>query len=285
MTTRVIAIVALDHSGSHLLSQLLGAHSHCVSIGELHNYDKFTNRSSGGNVTSNYDEDELFRGLDRTPMEGWHQLIRANAEQKNAGITTLVDNSKRVSWCQALMKNPDLEVHPVHLIRDPRALLRYWLISYDNPKKIRRQRIRLSRMAPLQAPALLSCPPLELYTRKWLIRNLQATRLLQRAGQPANLVTYHDLATSPARALEALMPRFGLDYEAGQLRYGEAQQHGTQKRDYQAASSRSAIELDVRWQDYLHEAQIRTVLEDARLISYLNRLGLSFGRDGLTAFD
>lgn len=283
--TRVVVIIALPHSGSHLLSQLLGAHSQCVSIGELHNYDKFMNRARGGNVTSNYDQDEIFQGIDATPESRWHTLISGNARKNNPGITTLIDNSKRVAWCQTLLKNPDLDVYPVHLIRDPRALLRYWMMSYDNDKKIRRQRIRHSRMAPLQSAVLMTCPPLELFIRKWLIRNEAASRLLARADAPANLVSYHDLATSPERVLDGLMPELGLEYEPAQLRYGDAEQHGTLKREYRAETSRSAIELDVRWQSFLDEEQIRAVLTDRRLDAYLSRLGFTLSENGLTTFN
>jgi hypothetical protein len=282
---RVIVIVALPHSGSHLLSQLLGAHDRCLSIGELHNYEKHTDRLRTGsdNIISGYGEDALFSGLSKLPVNDWHVEILKRAGADYPLVTTLVDNSKRVGWCASLIRNPSLDVHPVHLIRDPRALLRYWLLSYDRPKKIRRQRIRHARMRPFQAPMLLSCSPRELYVRKWLIRNEQATALLRDSGHSANVVSYHDLATRPESVLRSLMPRLGLDYQAGQLKYGEATQHGTLKRDYQEASTSSAIRLDVRWQTDLSAADIRAVTEDDRVRAYLSSLDLDLSEDGLTA--
>jgi hypothetical protein len=115
---RVIVIVALPHSGSHLLSQLLGAHDQCLSIGELHNYGKHRDqtRTNSGNVISGYRLDPLFADLDHLPVDEWHQEILRRAEADYPQVTTLVDNSKRVGWCKALMQNPRLEVHPVHLI-------------------------------------------------------------------------------------------------------------------------------------------------------------------------
>lgn len=282
--TRVVAIVALDHSGSHLLSQLLGAHSRCLSVGELHNYVKLTSRSRGGNVTADYGEAEIFAGLRDAPVERWHELVFCNAQGRYPTITTIIDNSKRVEWCASLLRNPRLEVTPLHLLRDPRAMLRYWQRSYDSPRKIRRQRIRHARMAPLQAPQLLTCPLLELYLRKWLIRNEAASRLLRRSGHPTNVVTYHDLATCTARTLERIMPMLGLEYEPAQLRYGEATQHGTLKTEYRAASERSEIRLDVRWQNDLDADQIHRVEADTRLAGYFHRLGLSLTPLGLTAF-
>lgn len=281
---RVVAIIAQSHSGSHLLSQLLGAHSQCVSIGELHNYDKFVNRAGGDNVTSNYADDPLFAGLDGAPEQQWHERVYANARERYPTVTTLIDNSKRVSWCRKLLLNKRLHVIPVHLIRDPRAMLRHWLIRYDTSRKLRRQRVSLVRQAPLQTAGLLTCPPRELYLRKWLIDNRQATDLLARTGCEHNLVTYHDLATRSEAALRQLMPRLGLEYEAGQLRYGEAEQHGTLKRDYRDATEASRIELDVRWQSFLSASEADAVAGDARVASYLQDLGLSLTARGLTAF-
>ncbi len=285
--TRVIAIMALPHSGSHLLSQLLGAHSDCLSIGELHNYDKLTNRDrqGSGNVISSYAEDPLFQALDKLPVERWHAEVLTRARTETPTLTTLVDNSKRVAWCASLLRNPDLDVYPVHLIRDPRALLRYWTLRYDNAKKVRRQRIQHSRVALSQAFRLLTCPTHELYLRKWLIRNQEATELLSRAGKRTSYVTYHDLASQPGQTLQRLMPLLGLDYEPDQLRYGEADHRGTVKAEYQRASEASAINLDTRWQTDLSAEGARTATEYAPLNRYLESLSLEFSANGLTLLE
>lgn len=281
---RVVVILALPHSGSHLLSQLLGAHSRCASIGELHNYDKLTNRAREGvrNVTHNYADDEIFSGLANTPVPEWHEKIMSGVRKLRPGVTTLIDNSKRTGWAKQHMKNPELEVIPVHLIRDPRALIRYWMLNYQTDKELRRQRIRHSRMAPLQAAALLTCEPLELYVRKWLIRNEEVSRLLVGTGHSLNLVSYHDLAVSPGRTLARLMPLLDLEYEPEQLNYGAAEQHGTRKREYESAATGSRIDLDIRWQSFLDQSQIGRVTGDQRLIDYLQQIGLRFSESGLT---
>lgn len=282
--TRVIVIMALPRSGSHLLAQFLGAHSSCLSIGELHNYNKLTNpdRQGSGNVIATYAEDPLFEGLHDLPTERWHSEVLARAQREAPTLTTLIDNSKRVAWCASLLRNPALEVHPVHLIRDPRALLRYWMLRYDRPKKVLRQRIRHSRIAPAQALSLLTCPTRELYLRKWLIRNKAVTRLLARAGKPDNFLTYHDLASKPEQTLRRLMPILGLDYEPGQLLYGEADHRGTRKADYQNASEASAINLDVRWQTDLNAEIALAATRHAELNRYLETMSLDFTADGLT---
>jgi len=280
---RVICIIAQSHSGSHLLSQLLGAHPRCLAIGELHNYDKFVHRASrSGNVTSDYAHNPLFSGLEAVPAGRRHEIVFSNARIHDPSVSTLVDNSKRLSWYRMLLNNEHLHVVPIHLIRDPRAMIRYWTLRYDTRRHRRRQRLRLIRQAPSQGAALLTCPPGELYLRKWLIDNAAATRLLRSTGHAANVVTYHDLATRTAETLEALMPRLGLDYEAGQLRYGDAVQHGTLKTDYREASQSSHIQLDVRWQSFLSESQVRAVSEDLRIGDYLDGLDLMLTPQGIT---
>jgi hypothetical protein len=276
--------MALPHSGSHLLSQLLGAHSSCLAIGELHNYDKLTtrDREGGGNVISTYADDALFRNLHDLPVNEWHQTIMSRARSDVPGLSTLVDNSKRVSWCASLLENDALEVQPVLLLRDPRALMRFWQLRYNSAKKVRRQRTRHSLMAPAQALRLLTCSAQELYLRKWLIRNQQATRLLERIGRPANFLTYHDLASNPEQTLRRLMPLLGLDYEPKQLRYGEAVHKGTLKAEYQSATSASQISLDVRWQMDLSEEDAQSATEFPALNAYLEKLGLTFSGNGLT---
>lgn len=282
--TRVIALMALPHSGSHLLSQLLGAHSSCLSIGELHNFNKLTNRErqGSGNVISTYADDPLFHDLHDLTSDRWHSQVLAGAKAETPTLTTLVDNSKRVAWCASLLQNPALKVYPVHLIRDPRALLRFWQIRYDNPKKVRRQRVRACRAAPAQTHRLLTCSARELYLRKWLIRNQEATALLARAGSRGNTVTYRDLATQPELTLRRLMPLLGLDYQAQQLRYGDADHRGTEKAEYQSASVDSVINLDVRWQTDLSAEDARAATEYEPLNRYLASLGLEFKADGLT---
>ncbi len=280
--TRVVVILAVSRSGSHLLSQLLGAHSRCVSIGELHNYGKFLNRTGSGNVTAGYADDPLFRGLADAPVRCWHERILANAQRQQPGVTTLIDNSKRAGWLRRLLGVPNLEVIPLHLLRDPRALVRHWQNHYDSARKLRRQRVRLARLAPLQAPALLTCGPTELFVRKWLIRNREITRLLEKAGHSENLVSYHDLATRTEETLTRLMPLLGLSFEPEQLRFGDAQHHGTMKTAYRQANERSEIRLDVRWQSELHPEQARAMVNDPRIRRYLARRGLALASGGLT---
>ncbi len=267
---------------SHLLSQLLGAHSQCISIGELHNYKKFRDRPKERNVIDNYGEDPIFSELDKLPVKGWHASILNRARQADPALTTLVDNSKRVRWCARLRKNSALDVRPIHLIRDPRALVRYWFNIYTDARKVRQQRIRHARMAPLSALHLLTCPELDLYIGKWLVRNQAITTMLEKMKLQQNVVSYHDLATQTTTELPKLMACLGLSYEPEQLDYGRAEQHGTYKREYKAASEASQITFDTRWDQDLDTQQIEYISNHEGIRRYLGDLGMQLADRGIT---
>jgi hypothetical protein len=102
------------------------------------------------------------------------------------------------------------------------------------------------------------------------------------SGRAANYLTYFDLSSQPERTLRRLMPLLGLDYEPGQLRYGDTEQKGTRKTEYQQASEASRISLDVRWQTDLSAEDAKAATEYPPLNAYLESLGLAFANDGLT---
>lgn len=280
--TPVVLILSTPHAGSHLLSQLLGAHSQCISIGELHNYRKFRDRPKERNVIDNYSEDPIFAELDHLPISGWHTSILERAKQQNPAVTTLVDNSKQVRWCARLRRNDVLDVRPVHLIRDPRALVRYWFYAYTDRRRVRQQRIRHARMAPLSAFHLLTCSELDLYIGKWLVRNKAVTGMLGKMRCSQNVVSYHDLATRTASELPRIVAFLGLPYERDQLNYGRAEQHGTLKREYKGASETSQITFDTRWVEDLESEQIDYISNHQRVLDYLGSIGLELGARGIT---
>jgi hypothetical protein len=253
-----------------------------VAIGELHNYKKFRDRPKTRNVVDSYAQDPIFAELDALPMSAWHASILQHAMRGNPTLTTLVDNSKRVEWCKRLLRNPTLNVKPVHLIRDPRALVRYWLHTYTTQRQVRQQRIRLVRATPLRAAQLLTCSDLEVYIEKWLARNRDITNMLASLDARANVLSYHDLVTDTTTSLTQLMPRIDLGFEPSQLAYGRATQHGTQKREYADETLRSQIRFDQRWRSDLSAAQIDHITGHDQVQKYLRDIAFQLTPDGIT---
>ncbi|MEZ5561201.1 MAG: sulfotransferase [Pseudomonadales bacterium] len=274
----VIFILSTNYSGSHLLAQLLAAHSRCASVGELHNYRKFTRRiSRSGNVAHDYLSSSLFAGLDSLPENTWHRTIFERLQLRDPQASHLIDNSKRVQWVRAVQASC---ASHVLLLRDPRALVSRWLRTYSGPRQEQRQRRRLLRRRPWWLGRLDD--PVDLYLHKWLLANTRLRRFV--AGSPsAATLTYRDLVVRTEPTLTDLMPRLGLAFEPGQLRYGTAGTVlGTRKRDYVQHAARSEIVPDLRWQHDLTPAQQARIVGNRALRHFLAQDRLRMVEDGLT---
>lgn len=281
---RVIFILSTNYAGSHLLTQLLGAHPESRSIGELHNYRKYLERpDERHSVVNDFAVNPWFAGLADLSQQQWHSTILQRIRQDDQGVNALVDNSKRVRWAKQFADSSEFEPVFIHLIRDPRALVRRWEQTYDDARKKRRQRIRVLKARPGWAlPALVNHQH-DVYCRKWLISNQSISEFMQSVGQQDNVVTYRDLAVDTERTLQQLMPRLGLSYDSRQLDYGAVEHRGTIKREYLAHSKRSEISMDLRWQKDLSPDQIHRITHHPGIQAYLKRVGLKMIADGLTS--
>ncbi len=273
----VVFILSANYSGSHLLAQLLAAHSRCAGVGELHNYRKFRTRGSrSGNVLNDYLEHPAFAGLEALPERAWHGTIYERLRTERPALTHLIDNSKRPDWAGRF---PEVSSYYLHLIRDPRALVARWLRSYD-PDGHRRQQARVRRKRPWRWAATRD--PVGVYIEKWLISNQTISRFSRRRPG-TRLLSYRDLVLDTEATLGHLMPSLNLAFEPAQLAYGNASGAlGTRKRDYQDAARDSAITIDLRWQQELSASQRQRVEADAGVRRYLNHLGLMLTPEGLT---
>lgn len=279
---QVVFILSTNYAGSHLLSQLLGAHSSCRSIGELHNYRKYRTRDHDHrDVANEYLSNPAFEGLGELEESQWHERIFHNLAKRGVYASTLIDNSKRPAWARRFVGNRTFECRYVHLLRDPRALVRRWLDTYTTPRTKRRQRVRVIRAAPHLLGTALMGDEILVYAYKWLIANRRITRFLEATNAEPTIVTYRDIAVDTRHALETLMPRLGLAFEPTQLTFGGAMS-GTSKRRYATQTKSSTITHDTRWREELSHDQLEMVARDRRIQRYLDSLGLEMAADGLT---
>lgn len=277
----VVFVLSTNYAGSHLLAQLLAAHSRCAGVGELHNYRKFRGRGSrSGNVVDEYREHPVFQGLEALPEAQWHARIMARLRAERPGLTHLVDNSKRPDWMRRCSAG---RAYPVYLLRDPRALVSRWLKTFDSPMALAQQRRRVLRRRPWAAGAYGDA--IDLYLEKWLLGNRAISRFLRRrgTGRPVPLVTYRDLTRSTATVLAELMPALGLYYEPRQLDYGARQQvAGTRKRDYLRATRQSMIRIDLRWREHLSRRQLERIERHAGVQRFLRAQRIVMTDEGLS---
>ncbi len=280
---QVIFILSTNYAGSHLLTQLLGAHPACRSIGELHNYRKYQERpDERHSVVNDFAENPWFAGLADKPQADWHRSVLERIREGAPEAKCLVDNSKKVRWASRFVGSRQFTPRFVHLIRDPRALVRRWAHTYEDERSKRRQRLRVIKARPgYLLPALLGSE-YDVYCYKWLAANREISEFLARVGQADNVVTYRDLAVNTEQTLRALMPGLGLDFDARQLAFGEVEHRGTLKKEYLEQSRRSEIRLDLRWRNELSAADIERISNNRHIRDYLSGQGLRLLDDGLS---
>jgi hypothetical protein len=113
----------------------------------------------------------------------------------STGAEVIVDSSKSPAYGYLLGMLPSVDLHVVHLIRDPRGTAFSW----------RRKRLRtdgageryMQTMSSLKAAAL------------WSIWNLSAEAMWKRSPVPYRLMRYEDLVAAPHATLRAALSLVG----------------------------------------------------------------------------
>lgn len=275
--TKILYISGYGRSGSTLLDIALGHHPQLLGSGEIMALTRYSwpnneycacgaalqscpfwaevmTRWTGGQASAVLDyrreqphvESILgLRRLTRGLTPGWwtRRIAEPTAAlfrtlSSRSGKPIIVDSSKLPGRGLALLSTPGLDVHVVHLVRDPRAVV--WSMS----KKIRRQ-----VEAGVQKELL---PKASLYIAlRWLIVNLATERLVARVGRGRSLrIRYEDFVTNPAVALEQILGMMKLS--AAGLPDGV---HAPLHPQHQAAGSRHrmqkqlTIKNDGGWQE------------------------------------
>ena len=280
-TRRVVIVLGTNYSGSHLLSHLLGAHSACFGVGELHRYEQLMDGGGDAPVVSEYNS-PLFEGLSEQPIRSWYGTLADRfAEQQSISRPVIIDNSKKVRWVKRVAQAENLDLRLVHLIRDPRALVFRWLNTYDTDKRRRTQRLRVAKRMPARAAQILPGDWVNVFVYKWLHENRQISQFMAQSKHARAVVTYHNTVFETEATLGRLMPRLGLVYEPDQLRFGEGSNFGTTKVAHADALRQSEIRPDLKWQTQLDQAAAQKVAENRDVQSYLRDLGLELAPDGI----
>jgi hypothetical protein len=254
---RVIYIAGAAHSGSTLLDLMLNAHPEIVSVGEMLKLNRqlgfrdperrtYAPCSCGApslmqcrfwsavdaetratNGKSLAELDVLDSGM-RDPSHAANvALFKAIATV--SGKNFIVDSSKIPRRLDQLMQFPELDVYPVHLVRDPKGQIASVMRKHGGFLK------NILRYEIVQE---------------------QIRRRLKTA--PHSVVRYEDLVRDPERSLKSILQPLGLSFDRRQLRWAEADKHivaGNHMR-YQTTSS---LVLDEKWKDRLSATQQRIV--------------------------
>jgi len=256
---------------------MLGSHPSTVYLGETRRLRKGVEKACY--ICRDKPHCDLFGDIGADRLESLYEHVY---EQLAAGKLALVDNSKKIAWAgQYLHKADRFDLRFVHLLRDPRALVRRWLFESLSLSGRFRQRSKLTLTYPHRTWTAMSSPLWMVHAYRWLRQNEEITRFLGDNNLNHRVVTYRDLALHPQEQLGDLMSWLEMEFSPAQLEYWKIDHHGTQKPDY--VQSIGGGYFDLRWQSDL-DAQVQTgIMQIPEIKRYLTELELGVESDGLCA--
>ena len=278
MKRKLLFILSSNYSGSHFLSLMLGSHSKAEHLGELKNLVK---EDVECQLCADPKQCQLFRAVSSEPKERLYQTLFSRVPED---VSVLVDASKKPKWFKHFINTEDFDIRLIHLVRDPRALVRRWLMRFDEQATGRREKYKQIRRNPLHAFNLIFSDSLTVSVYKWYSQNREIKTFIENTGLPSKVVTYREIAMEPDVALEKLCEFTGLDYENAQKRYWEFEHHGTEKPQYREGLSNGSG-IDIRWKEYLNPEQVSRIESNKAVNKLLAQLNLRYGRYGLEYID
>lgn len=268
----VLYITGESHSGSTLLTLLLGAHDRVFAAGEvkafshkaIHNYiRKFRPELLDANI---HEQAEII--FDRPCTCGTSQI-------RDCPVWQAIDIYVQANYGRTLQ---DIDVGLVDhntFVRDNRILFEAvqgvsgadWLV--DSSKSLARlNSLRTIPELNIVTVHLVRNPLGVVYSeykrkRPWLTTTYiylrhewQRRRMLP--GVPHIVLTYEELVRQPEAAVRRCMDAMGLDYQPQQLRWAEQQHHVFQGNGMRYAKD-STIQEDTQWHSGLNRLQKFTI--------------------------
>jgi len=275
MKKTVVHILSTPYAGSHYLSLLLGSNSGAIHLGELFHLQKGIQGAKAGLT---YHSSSVLDGIGPNDIRQVYEIISGRVGPE---IKVLVDNSKKISWSERFLDQPEFPQCYVHLIRDPRALVRRYELR-SRWRKVMRYRFKIFRRLPALRGSIFLTPEPMVWAYTWLLQNQEISAFFRRHQANWQLVTYRDLACQAGAEIERLMQWLGLTYEPGQLEYWNFEHIGTQKANYEWVKQQKTNYFDLRWQTDLPKPIQDRIVRDPHIGRYLEGLGLRMVDNGLT---
>ena len=276
MRKTVLFILSTPYAGSHYLSLMLGSHSQSLHLGEMKRVCLRPNIKDSRECTFN--RGNILKGLGPEHTERVFETIFSRAEPQ---VRLLVDNTKRVHWAERFLTNSNYDKKFIHLIRDPRAIIRRFAMRSRFRKKLR-ERWKIFREVPEVRASIFFVREHVVWLYSWLRKNREITDFLAAHQLDHHVVTYRDLARDPGTEVRRVMEWTGLNYEPGQLEYWNFDHVGTEKRAYEWVKEQKTTFIDLRWQTELPAAAQEACRRDSYVASYIASLSLRMVDDGLT---
>ncbi len=274
----VVTVLSTNYAGSHYLSLMLGSHSQAAHVGEIKHLARQTPRGRRCDVCDSPQNCPIVRNTTPHTVGRIYDTIHANLTQDGCDVPVLIDTSKVLRWASRFLDWQPDRMKYIHLIRDPRALVRRWVLSY--PKASQRRHIRWKVIR--RYPKTLLTAQTNIYAYNWLMQNRRLTDFLRRHGLDHRVVCYEGLTAEPQRHVDSLMRWIGVEPEPSQIEYWHFDHHGTQKREYEWVKQQGGANFcDTRWRDFLSAEVVDSVTHNRDINAYLAQLGLTIGDSGL----
>lgn len=272
---KIVYILSTNYSGSHLLSLIIGSHTRFQHIGEVKGLrnDKHPERLICG-ICEGHENCPVLGGISTNNLDNIYDIIFSNVHNDIIG---LVDTSKKTFWAERFLNDDRYEKKFVFLVRDPRALVRRWLI--DEKLNVPRERLKLLKYPPRYMKMGLFGDAVDLYVGKWLQQNWKIVNFINKFSLDSMTVTYHDLVMKEKAVLTDLMSWLGETYEPGQEEYWNFTHHGSSKTQYKDTKERK---LDCRWKESLNFEQQEKIANNRNIQKFLRKCGVTMDDDGLT---
>lgn len=251
---RVVYIVGCGHSGSTLLDLILGAHSKFVGLGEVMNLVR-----PGGVELTRKNGAICSCGKTIDACEFWSKVAsqpngQLNADQRYQNILNTfkelygkecaaVDSSKELRPLQMLLKNPELEIKVIHLIKDVRA----YTISLVDRAKIKKVRGKSLSRRSKRLPDFILRHPLY-HFRLWYSQNKKMQQFLQKHDIPTLQIGYEELCIYPDKMIRRICEFLGEEPEDSMLSLSNSNgSHVIRGNRMRNRSERKKIMYDNRW--------------------------------------
>jgi hypothetical protein len=275
----VAFILSTNYAGSHFASLMLGSHSRAAHVGELRHFLHEDSRKATCYRCGSRQACSLFKDLGPRNIDRAYDIL---FDALPPGRSLIVDNSKEPWWAARFLERPGFRKKIIHLIRDPRALVRRWDLAYTTPREVRKVRRRWMLREPALALRFLTAPKRRVYLYKWLAQNRRITELIRKRSLDHVVVTYRDLALDTEAELRRIMTWIGLAFEPSQTDYWTVDHHGTQKVEYEWVKTEKRRFFDTRWKEHLTPDEQESIARDPAVLRYLAGIGVRFTPEGLT---
>jgi hypothetical protein len=196
MKPTIAFVLGTRRSGSHWLGEVLGSHSWAAPLGEF-----MKHMTIPGHVACRLCQADgragcsLYDGIVDVAPDDLHLFAAARLQRP-----VLIDISKRYEWAQRFTARTDLDVRLIHLVRDSRG--------YIESEGRRR--------TDADGDMLLE---------EWVAWNREIDAFLATTDRPRILVSYEELADTPARAFPPLCAFLGHAFEPQALEYWNTPKH------------------------------------------------------------